>query len=60
MIIETLLKGMTLHKVEFDEFMVEVDEDEVDDIIHALGYALVGYVAGDFPEMDAINKLRNF
>lgn len=51
---------MTLHKVEFDEFMVEVDEDEVDDIIHALGYALVGYVAGDFPEMDAINKLRNF
>lgn len=52
---------MTLHKVEFDEFTVEVDEDEeVDDIIHAWGYTLVRYVAGSFPEMDAINKLRNF
>lgn len=52
-------KGMTLHKVDFHEFTVEVEEEEVDDVVLAWGYALVGYVAGGFPGLDAINRLRN-
>lgn len=52
-------KGMTLHKVDFDEFEVEVFEDKVDDVVQAWGHALVGYVVGGFPGMDVINKLRN-
>lgn len=52
-------KGMTLHKVEFDAFEVEIGEDDVDEVVQAWGYALVGYVAGGFPGIDALNKLRN-
>lgn len=52
-------KGMTLHKVEFEDFTVDIEEEEVDDIIQAWGYALVGYVAGGFPGVDAITKMRN-
>ncbi|KAI5652828.1 hypothetical protein M9H77_30015 [Catharanthus roseus] len=52
-------KGITLHKVDFDDFMVEVEEEDVDDVIETWGYALVGFVAGGFPGIGAITRLRN-
>lgn len=52
-------KGMTLLKIDFEDFFVEVEEDEVDDVVKSWGYALVGYVTGGFPGMEAINRLRN-
>lgn len=36
-----------------------MEYDEVDDVIVTWGYALVGYVVGGFPGIDAITRLRS-
>ncbi|KAI5670954.1 hypothetical protein M9H77_11318 [Catharanthus roseus] len=42
-------KGITLYKVENQDDVVELEEEEVHDVIKTWGYALVGYVVGGFP-----------
>ncbi|KAI5682801.1 hypothetical protein M9H77_04029 [Catharanthus roseus] len=45
-------EGITLHKVDFDDFMVEVEEEDVDDVIETWRYAFVGDTSlVDFPRL---------
>lgn len=51
-------RGISLFKVENQEKVVCIDYEDVTDVIETWGYSLVGYVAGGFPGLEAINKLR--
>ncbi|KAI5662745.1 hypothetical protein M9H77_22068 [Catharanthus roseus] len=52
-------KEITLYKIENQDDMVEIEEEEVDDVIKTWGHALVGYVVGGFPGMAASSKLTS-
>lgn len=52
-------KGMPLARVEGLKGEVDVAYDEVDNMEDALGFALLGYVAGGFPGVEAIKKLAS-
>lgn len=51
-------KGISLYKVENLQGVAKIDMVDVTDIVQTWGYSLVGYVAGGFPGLDTINKLR--
>ncbi|KAI5653287.1 hypothetical protein M9H77_30474 [Catharanthus roseus] len=49
-------KGISFSKVESSSKEVEIELDDVDYVVKTWGYSLVGYVAGGFPGLEAINR----
>lgn len=52
-------KGIPLAKVENAKGEVDISFEEVDTVESALGFTLLGYVAGGFPGMEAVRRLTN-
>jgi len=44
--------------MEFEEDMLQIEEEDVDDVEEAWGFCLVGQFAGKFPGMGAVRSIR--
>lgn len=52
-------EGMCLSKFRNKNGVVEVSTKELDNVVSAWGFALIGYVAGGFPRIEAIKRLTS-
>ncbi|KAI5639960.1 hypothetical protein M9H77_00286 [Catharanthus roseus] len=52
-------KGMTLSKFDNLNGEVDISVEEMDSVETALGFTLLGYVAGGFPGIEALRRLSN-
>lgn len=52
-------KGLPVTKFESKNGEVDVSYEEIDTVVSAWGFSLLGYVAGGFPGIEAIKRLTN-
>lgn len=52
-------KGISLSKVSNANGVVEVAMEDLDNVVSTWGFALIGYVAGGFPGIEAVRRLAN-